>query len=84
MDGLVVNLLKLYIIIYTFNFKTTAVLIGASYISIQRYRMREIKWKTRETLASGVYGGYTSLHNKGKEKTELQKTLKDCINLLTL
>ena len=54
MDGLVVNLLKLYIIIYTFNFKTTAVLIGASYISIQRYRVREIKWKTRETLARGV------------------------------
>ena len=45
---------------------------------------RERKWQTRETLARGVYGGYTLLHTKGKEKTELQETLKACINLLTL
>jgi len=30
--------------------------------------VKEIKWKTRETLARDVYGGYTSLHTKGKEK----------------
>ena len=30
----------------------------------------------RETLARGVYGGYTLLHTNGKEKTELQETLK--------
>ena len=40
--------------------------LGASK-STQRYRVRERKWQTRETLAWGVYPPYTPLHTNGKE-----------------
>ena len=56
------------------------ILLSASK-STQRYRVRERKWQTRETLTKGVYPPFTPLHTNGKEKTELQETLKVCINL---
>ena len=40
--------------------------LGASK-STQRYRVRERKWETRETLARGVYPPYTPLNTNGKE-----------------
>ena len=43
--------------------------LGASK-STQRYKVRERKWQTRETLARGVYGGYTPLHTNGKKGTK--------------
>ena len=49
------------------TFRETTTRRGAS-LTIQRYRVRERKWQTRETLARGVYGGYTPLHTNGKEK----------------
>ena len=64
----------------TFSFQRSNnwALIDASE-SIQRNRIWN--WQTRETLARGVYGrgGYTPLHTNGKEKTELQTTLKACM-----
>ena len=40
--------------------------LGASK-STQRYRVRERKWETRETLARGVYPPYRPLHTNGEE-----------------
>ena len=47
---------------YTFSFQRSDhwVLIDASN-SIQRYRVRERKWQTMETLVSGVYVGIKRL-----------------------
>ena len=78
-------LYNLLYIQYTFSIQrgNNWVLRGTS-LSIQRYRVRERKWRTRETLVRGVHGGYTLLHTNGKKKTELKVTLKDCIHLVTL
>ena len=35
--------------------------------STQKYRVEERKWKTRKTLARGVYPLHTPLHTNGKE-----------------
>ena len=52
--------------------------------STQRYRVRERKWQTRETLASSVYPRMHPCTQMEKKQMELQETLKACINLLTL
>ena len=36
------------------------------YKCTQRYRVRERKWQTKETLDRGVYPPYTPLHTNGK------------------
>ena len=46
--------------------------------SIQRYRVRERKWQTREMW------GNSPLQTNERKKTELQVTLKACIHFLTL
>ena len=38
--------------------------------------MRERKWQTRETLARGVYGGYTPLYTNGKEKNGTTRNIE--------
>ena len=55
------------------------ILLGASE-KIQRDRVRERKWQTREILARGVYGGIHLCTQMKKNKTELQLTF--CIHLL--
>ena len=57
------------------TFRETTTRRGAS-LTIQRYRVRERKWQTRETLARGVYGGYTPLHTNGKEKNGTTRNIE--------
>ena len=68
----------------SFQKSNNCVLLGASK-STQRYRVRERKWQTRETLARGLYPPYTPLHTNGKEINRTTSNIKGlhtrCINL---
>ena len=59
----------------TLSFQRGNNLRGTSY-NIQRYRVRERKLQTRETLARGEYGGYTPLHKNGKEKNRTTRNIE--------